>query len=85
MPVNGVDDVAEFNQTSEAMLVMGLSQDDVNGKLKLKIIFSALQTSNILLSLFECKFCIIRIVNLPVKINIFICLKVYLADINFIS
>ncbi|CAE1280277.1 MYH [Acanthosepion pharaonis] len=31
MPVNGVDDVAEFNQTSEAMLVMGLSQDDVNG------------------------------------------------------
>ncbi|XP_052834540.1 myosin heavy chain, non-muscle isoform X3 [Octopus bimaculoides] len=31
MPVNGVDDVAEFNQTSESMLVMGLSPDDVNG------------------------------------------------------
>lgn len=31
MPVNGVDDVAEFNQTSESMLVMGLSPEDVNG------------------------------------------------------
>nr|AAK85118.1 non-muscle myosin II heavy chain [Doryteuthis pealeii] len=31
MPVNGVDDVAEFKQTHEAMLVMGLSSDDVNG------------------------------------------------------
>ena len=36
MPVNGVDDVAEFKQTHEAMLVMGLSQDDVNGMLNRK-------------------------------------------------